>query len=459
MEREILLADMKFAHDFDASLKREEYPQEWLDSAISYRQLKKCIKRVQQELQGLGLDPQILEQLWQHINNNDREVVLSAEADESASRPYHYCISSKLGLCLFQNGRMLMQDSDEFAAFKPKLTVAINPDDGSPIDAWLSPETRDFLRSLPRSQPAESRRSSSALAAINGSDLHVDSQPIHEGSISLERGSDDSIKSIETVEIPLTSDSEFFQILKHELASLNRLQETEQKQLSAQIVKLGSDLTSLTEATSKRSKAEVEAWREIFRLYIESQVFFSTNERTVGPRSPSAAQKRLEDFRSCLSDGQKKLRLSNNGKAAVKSFLQINASLLQFVKFQEINRTALTKIMKKFDKRTALHVQSNLPIVLANEKFIAQDLAKVACFTIQELLLPIVPQINDYLCPVCFSISFKPVRLRCNHVFCIRCLIVMQRARQDHCPLCRGNVVMEASSGMSSYAYIILSSE
>jgi E3 ubiquitin-protein ligase BAH len=77
---------MKFAHDFDASLKREEYPQEWLDSAISYRQLKKCIKKVQRELHGLGLDPVILEQLWQNINDN---------GSESASRPYTYFISSE----------------------------------------------------------------------------------------------------------------------------------------------------------------------------------------------------------------------------------------------------------------------------------------------------------------------------------------------------------------------------
>jgi len=60
--------------------------------------------------------------------------------------------------------------------------------------------------------------------------------------------------------------------------------------------------------------------------------------------------------------------------------------------------------------------------------------------------MSVVPQLNDYLCPVCFSISFKPIRLRCQHVFCIRCLVVMQRAKEDHCPLCRGAVIMQADS-------------
>ena len=332
--------------------------------------------------------------------------------------------------------------SDELASFKPKLTVAIDPGDGSPIDAWLSPETRDFLQGLPRSSShADDILPASALATRN--EVDAQATPLST-SIPLGPGPGDLGEGIETVEIPLTSDTEFFQIVKRELRALNRLQETEQKQLTVQISKLGSDLTRLTEATSKKSKAEVREWRQIFQLYVESQVFFSTTEQGAGPWCSSVAQEKLKEFTNGL---RKKRKLSISSEDALRSFLHINASLLQFVKFQEINRTALTKIMKKFDKRTALHAQNNLPTMLANEPFIAQDLAKATCFTIQDRLLPIVPQINDYLCPVCFGISFKPVRLRCNHIFCIRCLVVMQRAKQDQCPLCRDNVVMEASSG------------
>lgn len=76
-----------------------------------------------------------------------------------------------------------------------------------------------------------------------------------------------------------------------------------------------------------------------------------------------------------------------------------------------------------------------------------RDIAKAICYQVSTELLPIVPQLDDYLCPVCFSISYRPVRLRCQHIFCIRCLIVLQRTKEDHCPLCRGEVVMEADSG------------
>ena len=61
---------MKFAHDFSDALERGEYPPQWLDSAISYRRLKKCIKKVQQELSALGLDADTLNGLWQTVETH-----------------------------------------------------------------------------------------------------------------------------------------------------------------------------------------------------------------------------------------------------------------------------------------------------------------------------------------------------------------------------------------------------
>jgi hypothetical protein len=39
------------------------YPQFWVDTAIPYGQLKKCLKKIQQELDTLGLEPETLRQL------------------------------------------------------------------------------------------------------------------------------------------------------------------------------------------------------------------------------------------------------------------------------------------------------------------------------------------------------------------------------------------------------------
>ena len=130
-------------------------------------------------------------------------------------------------------------------------------------------------------------------------------------------------------------------------------------------------------------------------------------------------------------------------------FLKINIDLLRLMRFQEMNRIALSKIMKKFDKRTALHARAVIPPALKDGSVVSQDLARATCYTIANELLSVIPQINDYLCPICFSITYKPVRLACTHLFCIRCLIVMQREEQSNCPLCRADVVMQADSGKS----------
>lgn len=54
---------MKFAHRYQETLSREDFPAPWVQCAISYGRLKKCIKKVQQELLSLGLDTQTLRDL------------------------------------------------------------------------------------------------------------------------------------------------------------------------------------------------------------------------------------------------------------------------------------------------------------------------------------------------------------------------------------------------------------
>jgi hypothetical protein len=74
-------------------------------------------------------------------------------------------------------------------------------------------------------------------------------------------------------------------------------------------------------------------------------------------------------------------------------------------------------------------------------------MAKAVCAEISSEIVKVVPQLDDYLCPVCFTVSYKPIRLKCNHVFCIRCMIKMQQSKTKFCPLCRNNVVLDADSG------------
>jgi E3 ubiquitin-protein ligase BAH len=60
---------MKFGHLYHDRLVQAGFPPYWIDSAISYNQLKKCIKRVRKELDSLGLDAITLQRLLDTVEN------------------------------------------------------------------------------------------------------------------------------------------------------------------------------------------------------------------------------------------------------------------------------------------------------------------------------------------------------------------------------------------------------
>jgi len=197
---------------------------------------------------------------------------------------------------------------------------------------------------------------------------------------------------------------------------------------------------------SSKSKHDLDQWRRIFELYLDSRIFFSTSERDPWANNYEKAAKGFNQFATELQkQGLAKHFKSKEGAVALHKFLDINAELLQGLRFQEINNIATMKILKKFDKRTALGAKPNAAVIFQQTP-IPASLARAVCATISTNLIATVPQLDDYLCPVCMSIAWRPVRLRCHHVFCIRCLIVMQRDLKNMCPLCRAKVVMDADS-------------
>lgn len=92
---------MKFGHNFSEALQKEEYPAHWIESAISYRQLKKCIKKVQLELSTLGLDPETLNELWESMGTT---------TDDDAHRPvFNYSFEGMLTHVL---GILILREAD-----------------------------------------------------------------------------------------------------------------------------------------------------------------------------------------------------------------------------------------------------------------------------------------------------------------------------------------------------------
>ena len=74
-------------------------------------------------------------------------------------------------------------------------------------------------------------------------------------------------------------------------------------------------------------------------------------------------------------------------------------------------------------------------------------MARSVCAQVTQDLVQIVPQLSDYTCPVCLAIVWRPIRMECNHVLCVRCTVFMQRRGTNACPLCRDEVILKADQG------------
>lgn len=400
---------MKFAHEFKDTLEREAFPEHWRAAAIPYSQLKKCLKKVQRELEGLGLDKDTLRHLL-------AEHTVSPSGEPIPLARYNLDHASSQSL-------------------RPSLSVFVHLRQGQVVDAALSPESRSFLKKL-----SGSHRESSA-ASPGWRAFTPDS-----ASQSSDEASDDPGEGeIERIEVPLVFDGEFFNILQNDVDSLDAIQQQEEKTLEADIKTLGERVSTVAKPSKKFAKSDISRWRQIFDLYLDAQVFFSSHELDHGSRSSAKALLQLVWFQKEVQNRGllDKFKVPSS-RLAYAQFLQLNATLLKNLKFQEINKTALTKILKKFDKRTSLGASPSFRSAVRSQRFLAGSVAKKLCAQLSQEVVAVVPRVEDYSCPICFSIAWLPVRLSCSHFFCVRCVIKMQRENKKNCPLCREEVVMEA---------------
>lgn len=340
--------------------------------------------------------------------------------------------------------------------------------DGVAVDASLTPTSRGFFERV----AAEIRSDPMGLAGTHADTQSTETSPVLASGHDADRQADGNDRNMyETVEVPLVFDAEFFDMLQSDVNNLDALQTEEEGKMTAEVVELGKEVSFVCR-TSRFSKSDLARWRRIFELYLDAEVFFSTHERDHGTRSSQMALKQLQLFQAEVEKGHLarnfKLRES---RMAFSRFVNLNLSLLKNLQFQELNKLAIVKILKseclgtstyathtgrvakipvEFDKRTSLGVSQTFRSAIQSESFLSRDMAKDICAQMSQQLVTVVPQLNDYLCPVCFSVAYRPVRLDCGHVFCIRCVVKIQRRNERHCPLCRADVVMNASAGKTA---------
>ncbi|KAF8936555.1 hypothetical protein BGZ58_004017 [Dissophora ornata] len=234
--------------------------------------------------------------------------------------------------------------------------------------------------------------------------------------------------------IELTADTAFFDQLGDEISQLSKLQLANKHKFESKVEDLGKILTVVSSPNNK----DMYTWREILRVYLDAQVFVGDQESDRSTRSSEKAQKQLQWFLTEMDRSKLVHKFKQpKSKIAFNTFFQLNSELITMKQFRELNQMAMTKILKKHDKRTNLTASSGFPKHLQNEPFYSDNISKSLTYTIGNQLVSIIPQPDDYACPICMSVAWKPIRLRCKHMFCVRCLIKAQRKNMIHCPVCR----------------------
>ncbi|EPQ51605.1 hypothetical protein GLOTRDRAFT_140984 [Gloeophyllum trabeum ATCC 11539] len=483
-------------------------PPELRENAIQYRQLKKVIKQITQELTSLGLSPSHLNELLQPNNGKGKAKDNGSHGNDGTTEQVFETKTSEAGRttkCVYEI--VTMSDS-----LQPRLRLWIADTDRETAESLLI-----YDKELNRdSDPSLTSDVLEVVAADGGavSESKIETVEEDEDQMGIPESGPSTSAAAKTspsreVVIPLNADRIFFDLLLTALHSFSVHLQALESQFLSSLQDLARSITasarpfsstnafhahsqtsdptavhvpSITHAFKKVGgfKSDLYAWREFFQIYVEAEIFESTSERSRGERTIEDAEERLRKFVERIKEGgfqdKKKWRLKES-REAFRMFMQLNQLLLDLKKLQYANAEATRKILKKHAKRTALPLLplSSLapesgPVVLApsplgspahphisQSDFLygsASSLPRVLVQAIGETLLPIVPHVDDYACLICTGIAFKPIRLRCSHLFCVRCLVKMQKRGKANCPICRAPTVLVADRSNVDWALL-----
>ncbi|KAG8738871.1 hypothetical protein FRC10_006420 [Ceratobasidium sp. 414] len=502
---------MKYGKTYSALLSTSSWPQEWRDLALDYSALKKLLNKVVEELAAQGLNPVVLNELLdaeREYEEHEAQPVSPPDETEptsSTGRP-----ASVWGMSHRSRAQYEFTPDKEHITPQLRLWLHSQSDSSSPVLVPPLYRLRDELASQTQSsthhlseesssatspgrnseeedqeaEPATVLMSSSVGLAGTSNTLYVlgneydrttggtgwieevgdDADEAHRESGELVpstpphtthepplESSDD--RDTQGVIMPLAADTAFHRLLASALSALASLQARTQTQVSDQVIALADTIASCSGPPARSHKSDLYAWREIFQLWVECQIYrggATERERASGEcgiRSVAEAEKRLGMFASEVVKrglGDRRTLKSVKSREALETFLNLNVHILDLKKFQLANAEAARKILKKHQKRTALPSATSLS-VLPISRSGAGDLPQMLITTLTETLLPVLPSLDDYSCLICTSIAFKPIRLSCSHLFCVRCLVKMQKRGQAECPLCRTPCVLLAN--------------
>jgi len=247
-----------------------------------------------------------------------------------------------------------------------------------------------------------------------------------------------TVNTMKSLKVLLEADAQFLNELAASLSHLSAFQDEYKKVFETKINIMANILSEVSSPNMK----DTYRWRELLGIYCESNIWkYKGKDRT-----PDEVINQLRIFEGKADSICRKFK-TKKSKTLLKEFIQLNYDIVAIKRFYELNQTAIYKILKKHDKRTHLLASEGFPQFARDETFFKDNIVRSLVFQISSRLLKVIPNPADYFCPICQEISYKPIRLDCGHLFCLRCLVKAKKMNIRDCPLCREpDVVYRANS-------------
>ncbi|KAJ2557223.1 hypothetical protein EV175_001480 [Coemansia sp. RSA 1933] len=429
---------MKFGKTIETSAK--ELPEEWQPYIIQYKLLKKNIKQIVEELDSTFRTLNL--SLPDNTGDDSENDAIDVQTTHSFETESGGSVDSERAA--LKDAKVIPEGIEYNIEKLPAVSKFISDSEAVlPLDSTqgsTDSESTSFdgkelseNESFPIPTPAfigEATFDGECTSPDKGDGLTASASEAKDNNIRVVTKVVEDTEETQ-VTVRLETDQKFFDQLLNYIDRMRNFEKKYTKQYTTNVVSLGSDLTTVTSPF----KHDFEIWREIFRLYIDANVWDHSEGDFRSAHSPKEGQNRFTKFTHHIEDiGLTKRFRDPHSARILMSFYKLNIELSYLRLLQEMNEVATRKIIKKHDKRTHLIAKTQFPQVV---KIDASSLTRVLIYTVYNDLVGVVPQIDDYLCPMCLNISWRPLRLECGHVFCSRCVVKASRRRIFDCPMCR----------------------
>jgi len=237
-----------------------------------------------------------------------------------------------------------------------------------------------------------------------------------------------AVNTMKSLKVLLEADAQFLNELAASLSQLSAFQEEYKKIFETKINIMANILSEVSSPNMK----DTYRWREILAIYCDSSIWKYRGK----DRTPDEVVAQLKIFEGKITKINKKFK-TKKSQQLLKEFIQLNYDIVAIKRFYELNQTAVYKILKKHDKRTHLLASEGFPKFASDEAFFKDDIVRSLVYQISSRLLTVIPNPEEYYCPICRDISYKPIRLNCGHLYCLRCLVKAKKLNIRDCPICR----------------------